>query len=104
MKNWFHSTYTRVFAGNYVIYDFVILYYFVSLKMSENVMLWQREKARILKDHDEKIRELNKTIKKWEDEVESMKRKLNDQRDDLKMEKMKIDLTKRKALANAPAG
>ena len=67
-------------------------------------MLWQREKARILKEHDDKISELNKTIKGLEDETESLKRKLNDQRDDLKMEKMKIDLTKRKALANAPAG
>lgn len=65
-------------------------------------MLWQKEKTRILRDHEDQINQLRKSIEIIEDKNSSLRRKLSEQSDDLKLEKMKVDLKKRRATYMAP--
>lgn len=77
---------------------------FNSLKTSDNVTLWQKEKARVLAQHDETIRQLKEELTKVQAQKDSLKHKLEDQGDALKMEKMRVEMTKKRSSANLPPG
>lgn len=72
--------------------------------MSENVTLWQKEKTRILKEHNETIQELREELEKVKAQKETLKHKLEDQGDTLKMEKMKMEINKKRSSAGLPLG
>lgn len=67
-------------------------------------MLWQKEKSRILKDHDKIISELHQKIAELEKQKESLRLKYEEQTNDLKMEKMKVEITRKRSTAKLPAG
>ncbi|XP_067949890.1 uncharacterized protein [Watersipora subatra] len=73
-----------------------------SLKTSENVTLWQKEKVRILKDHEEKINSLKTRISEMDREKEVLRQKLEDRNDALKTEKLRVEVTKKRSSASLP--
>lgn len=74
------------------------------MKAAESVILWEKEKTRILKDHQLMIDKLNDKVKELETQRDNYKKKLAEQLDDLKTEKLKADISRRRSTAHLTPG
>lgn len=77
---------------------------FCSLRTSENVLLWQKERDRILKEHTAKIEALEKRLTEEKSQREQLRHRADEHTNDLKMEKLKAEITRKRSMANLPAG